>query len=137
MVLFGLCVAGTLAGSQLACRALVRVALPLFGEEISPRFCFAQEALIVDFDDVEVVEFGVIHLGQRPYPERLQQLAERSVDWLICGSFPRERLEDAKRLGIQISCGATGLVPSGSELAAFLAARQREPMLLADVEREP
>ena len=101
---------------------MVRVALARFGEEVSPRFCCSPEALVVDWDGKEATELGIVSLGSRPYPARLERLAEMSVTWLVCGSFPRERLPDARRCGIRVSCGVSGRLPrSPTQLARFLA----------------
>jgi hypothetical protein len=102
--------------------AAVRVALAVYRDEVSPRFCYCPEALIVDWDGQRATPCGSVHLGTSPYPTRLERLADLSVTWLVCGAFPRERLHEASRCGIRVSCGAAGLVPtSPAALARFLA----------------
>jgi predicted Fe-Mo cluster-binding NifX family protein len=100
----------------------VRVAVPLFGDEISPRFCFARQALIVDWQDDSVHKRSLVRLGGTSYPERLEILARRGATLLICGAFPLEHFSEAKSLGIRVVCGASGLVPrSDHDLSALLA----------------
>jgi hypothetical protein len=100
---------------------VVRVAVPLFGEEISPRFCFARQALILDWEGDSVRRRTLVRLGCKAYPERLEILARRGATLLICGAFPLEQLDEAARLGIRVVCGAAGAVPhSDNDLAALL-----------------
>lgn len=109
--------------SSLQGAPIVRVAVPLFGDEISPRFCFAQHALIVDWSGTTVERRVRARLGKKAYPERLEILARRSVAMLLCGGFPAEHLGEAERLGIRVVCGAAGVVPeSDAELASLLGA---------------
>ena len=99
----------------------VRVALAVFGDEVSPRFCYCPKAVIVEWDGNQAMMCGSVHLGSCPYPTRLERLADLSVTWLVCGSFPRERLHEAGRYGIRVSCGAAGPVPpTPAAFARFL-----------------
>jgi hypothetical protein len=106
----------------------MRVALAVFGDEVSPRFCGCPEAMIVEWDGKRATACGSVHLGTCPYPTRLQRLANVSVTWLVCGAFPRERLHEAGRYGIHVSCGAAGSIPtSPTALARFLAQMNGAP----------
>ena len=99
----------------------VRVALAVYGDEVSPRFCYCPDAMIVDWDGRRATRCGSVHLGSCPYPLRLERLADLSVTWLVCGSFPREHLHEAGRYGIRVSCGAAGPIPTTpAALARFL-----------------
>lgn len=100
---------------------VIRLALALFGDELSPRFCFAKLASLVDWDGKRARGIGQVQLGTLPYPVRLEVLAEQRVQWLLCGSFPRARLADAARCGITVHCGLSGQVPLGNdELTNFI-----------------
>jgi hypothetical protein len=100
---------------------VVRLALALFGDELSPRFCFARVVAIVEWDGAIARSVGQVLLGRTPYPARLEILAEHSVTRLLCGSFPRERLVDAARFGIAVHCGVSGGVPEADDdLSAFI-----------------
>lgn len=90
---------------------MIRLALALFGEELSPRFCFAKVASVIEWDGLHARCVGQVLLGTLPYPARLEVLAEQHVAGLLCGSFPRERLADAARCGIVVHCGVSGRVP--------------------------
>ena len=87
----------------------MRVAIPTFGSEVSPRFCFAREALVVELEEGRELARAVVELGDAGYPVRLQLLAERGAELLICGGFNRAFLGEAERLGVHILwnvCGA-------------------------------
>jgi hypothetical protein len=114
--------------------ARVRAAIPLFGEEISPRFCYARQALILDWEGDSVRRRTLARLGSTAYPERLEILARRGATLLICGAFPRDQLDEAARLGIRVVCGAAGAVPhSDGDLAALLATyAMQKPVLRPD-----
>ena len=89
----------------------MRVALPLFGTELSPRFCFASEVLIVTQDGEngdETQPREKLSLDGLGWPDRLERLAARHVDVLLCGGFPRVFLDRATGLGIQVEVGLGG-----------------------------
>lgn len=112
------------------------MALPLFEDDISPRFCFAKSALIVEWNGSQAATIGKVRLGNTPYPARLELLANRSVRWLLCGSFPRERLVDATRCGIAVCCGIRGTVPErNDELGAFISRLEIDFMSRQTLER--
>jgi len=65
----------------------MKIAIPIFGERISPRFDFSPEMWVID------VEGGKV-LGQEKFPtanlnfsERLEQITSNGVDKLICGGI--------------------------------------------------
>ena len=89
----------------------MRVALPLFGTDLSPRFCFASEVLIVTQDGRnggETQPREKLSLDGLGWPDRLERLAARHVDVLLCGGFPRVFLDRATGLGIQVQVGLGG-----------------------------
>jgi predicted Fe-Mo cluster-binding NifX family protein len=91
----------------------MRVALPLFGTELSPRFCFASEVVIVTQERLggeETRPRERLVLEGLGWPDRLRRLAERRVDVLLCGSFPRVFLAQAEALGIRVEVGLGGEV---------------------------
>lgn len=116
-------IAGHFPWPQICWRAsVIRLAVALFGEELSPRFCFAKVASLVEWDGLHARNIGQVQLGTLPYPARLEVLAEQGVVGLLCGSFPRERLVDAARCGISVHCGVSGRVPVvEDELTDFVA----------------
>ncbi len=88
----------------------MRVAIPVFGEEISPRFCFAEEVLLVDVEGRREIGRKVLRLGQSCNPDRLRLLENRGVGVLVCGGFDRDFLPTAQGLGLHVVWGVTGTV---------------------------
>jgi len=88
----------------------MRVAIPIFGEEISPRFCFAEDVLLLDVEDRREVSRKVLRLGQICNPDRLRLLEARGVGVLVCGGFDRDFLPTAHDLGVHVVWGVTGTV---------------------------
>jgi predicted Fe-Mo cluster-binding NifX family protein len=85
-----------------------RIAIALFGEEVSPRFCFAEAVIVVDIADGQTVSRQVVSLGEPWLARRLSQLGALGVQTLICGAFNRAYLPAAERLGIQVITGVAG-----------------------------
>jgi len=116
----------------------MRLALALFGEHLSPRFCFAPRAAIVDWDGSHASYAEWVELERVPYPGRLDLLANRGVTLLVCGSFPRERMADAARRNIEVRCGFSGsLCPTDDSLSDWVARLDLPPLSANAGERAP
>jgi predicted Fe-Mo cluster-binding NifX family protein len=83
-------------------------AIALFGEEVSPRFCYAENALVVSFVNGQEVWRQVVSLGEPWIPHRLSLLAALGVRTILCGAFNRAYLLAAEGLGIQVITGISG-----------------------------
>lgn len=94
------------------------IGIPLFGTEVSPRFCFAESMLVVDVENGRETRRFVTSLGTPWLPGRVAELALRGVRTLLCGGFNRAYLPTAERLGIQVITGVSG--DAEKALAAFL-----------------
>jgi predicted Fe-Mo cluster-binding NifX family protein len=94
------------------------VGIPLFGSEVSPRFCFADTILVVEVERSRERRRFVTSLGDPWLPKRVAELATLGVRTLLCGAFNRAYLPTAQRLGIQIITGISG--EAEDALAAFL-----------------
>lgn len=98
----------------------LRVGIPLFEDEVSPRFCFAERMLVVSLDDSGVVVGReTVGLGPAWLPDRLVLLAEERIAVLLCGSFNAAFLPQAERLGVRVVWGLSG--PAEQCLERFLA----------------
>lgn len=84
------------------------VAIPLFGHEVAPRFCFALEALAIRFDSGEEVSRRTLPISGLPWFERLRLLAKQDVGLLLCSGFNRRLLPIAEGLGITVVWGLVG-----------------------------
>jgi hypothetical protein len=94
------------------------IGIPLFGTEVSPRFCFADTILVVEVDRGREIRRFITSLGEPWLPRRVADLATLGVRTLLCGAFNRAYLPTANRLGIQVITGVSG--ESESALASFL-----------------
>ncbi len=88
----------------------MRVAIPLFGADISPRFCFAREMVVIDRQGGDEVSRERVTLGDVSWPERFSVLTEHRVDVLLCGGFPRDFLPLAAAAGVRVIVGLAGTV---------------------------
>jgi len=100
---------------------MMRVALPLFGEDISPRFCFAREMIVIERHGQQEVSRRRVQLNDASWPERFSVLEEHRIDVLLCGGFPRRYLPYASRAGVRVIVGLAGRVEQVAE--AFFAGR--------------
>ena len=102
----------------------MRAAIAMFGREVSPRFCCAREALIVDVEDGRETSRSTIALGETCNPDRLRLLQAMGVHILVCGGFNRRFMPEAERAGIHVFWGVNGSV---DDAVRSLAAGQFEP----------
>jgi predicted Fe-Mo cluster-binding NifX family protein len=73
----------------------MKVAIPIFGNRISPRFDFSPEIWIIDVKGGEVVKQEKLPTGNLNLPQRLEQITSNGVDKVICGGidgFSRNQL---------------------------------------------
>jgi predicted Fe-Mo cluster-binding NifX family protein len=89
-------------------KVVTRIALALFGDEVSPRFCFAQAVVVVELARGQVVRREVVSLGEPFLSRRIAQLAALGVEALLCGAFNRAYLPAAESLGIRVITGMSG-----------------------------
>jgi hypothetical protein len=93
------------------------IAIALFGEEVSPRFCYAENILVVCFVNGQEAWRQVVSLGDPWIPGRLLQLVGMGVRTILCGAFNHAYLPAAERLGIRVVTGISGNAESA--LAKF------------------
>ncbi|MBW2257100.1 MAG: NifB/NifX family molybdenum-iron cluster-binding protein [Deltaproteobacteria bacterium] len=86
----------------------MRVALPLIGEDIAPRFCSADHVLVADLEAGAVTTRQVVGVSSVGLPKRLSLLADLGVGWLVCGGFNRRFLPMASAMGIRVTWGLWG-----------------------------
>jgi hypothetical protein len=86
----------------------IRAAIALFGEEVSPRFCYAESALVVSLVNGQEVRRQVVFLGDPWIPRRLSQLAAIGVRTILCGAFNRACLPAAEGPGMRVITGVSG-----------------------------
>lgn len=86
----------------------MRIAIALFGQEVSPRWCVASEALLATVRDGAVSDREVLALGDCSNGTRLGRLHTRGVSVLVCGGFDRRFIPLAQRLGVRVIWGVSG-----------------------------
>jgi predicted Fe-Mo cluster-binding NifX family protein len=65
----------------------MKIAIPLFGKRISPRFDFSPEMWIIEVEKGEVVREEKLFIGNLNIPQRLEQIDSNGVDRVICGGI--------------------------------------------------
>jgi predicted Fe-Mo cluster-binding NifX family protein len=73
----------------------MKVAIPIFGSRISPRFDFSPEIWIIEVERGEVVSQEKLPMAHLNLPQRLEQITSNGVDKVICGGidgFSRNQL---------------------------------------------
>lgn len=96
----------------------MKIAIPTFGNRVSPRFDYAQSVLIVTVDDGHAGEREeVVASSWAPY-ERINKLTEFDVDTVVCGGIDCWSAESLKSAGITIHSWVTGEIEDA--LAAFV-----------------
>ncbi len=78
------------------------VAIPLFGEEVAPRFCFAREFLLAELAGGGVVRRERVVMADMDWPERLDRLEAAGVTVVLCAGIGRRFVPSAEVRGIQV-----------------------------------
>lgn len=99
------------------------LAIPLFGDDVAPRFCAASEFLIAPLPGGALGELRHATVASGSWPRRLSQLTSMGVTVLLCGGFDRRFLPLAEGLGLRVVWGLTGLA---RDRAADYARRHRQ-----------
>jgi len=86
-----------------------KVAVPLFGRFVAPRFCFAQEVLVATVKAGKVISSEVRQvMGPERFARQLMDLHRLGVRVLLCGGFNRRFMPLAEQLGMTILWGLMG-----------------------------
>jgi len=111
-----------------------RVAIPLFGEEVAPRFRFATRLLLADLVDGTLAEQRTLFVGELGWRARLAMLARERVTLVICGGFHCRYLPFVQGQGIRVSWGHAGPVAALLDKACR---GEIESVAMQDVPAEP
>jgi predicted Fe-Mo cluster-binding NifX family protein len=65
----------------------MKIAIPMFGNRISPRFDFSPEMWIIDVEGGKVVRQEKLPTAHLNLPQRLEQITSNGVDKVICGGI--------------------------------------------------
>ena len=86
----------------------MKVAIPLFGSRVSPRFDCAQRMLLVKIEDKEVVEKEEIWVARWNPLQRITRLTELGIDTVICGGISNFSVRMLANNGIRVISWITG-----------------------------
>lgn len=67
----------------------MKIAIPLFGERVSPHFGSSSKILLVVIHDNKIVQRNTWDIGEQDAMRLARQLAASGVDQLICGGIER------------------------------------------------
>ncbi len=84
------------------------IALPVFHDDLAPRFCYADHVLVVEVNAGAVLTTRTIPMRTTSGSERLDILSALGVSELLCGGFNREFLPRAAAVGIRVHWGLAG-----------------------------
>jgi predicted Fe-Mo cluster-binding NifX family protein len=84
------------------------VAVPLFGQDVAPRFGFADSFLVGEISDKQFLGDKVVQIPPGCWPDRLGELKDLGVEVLLCGGFNRAFIPLAEDFGIEVLAGFTG-----------------------------
>ena len=94
------------------------IAVPLFQNEVSPRFGCCRQFLFATVEDNQVVAREVRDSGSVEPWHLVQFLVSQSVERVICGGINRRFLDQMHERGIKVTWGVIGTAEDA--LAAFL-----------------
>lgn len=86
----------------------MRVAVPLFGQDVAPRFGFADSFLIADISPAGAHLSNQVICLVGGWATRLNGLRALNVRVLLCGGFNRTFIPLAQNMGIQVHAGCAG-----------------------------
>ena len=101
----------------------MKVAIPLFGNRISPRFDFSPEMRIILFEKGELVSQEHLSMSHLSLSQRLDHLISAGVNQVICGGIDAFCLDQLTRRGIQVLPNIVG--EAETALSLFLKGRLR------------
>jgi predicted Fe-Mo cluster-binding NifX family protein len=87
----------------------MKVAVPLFGKDVAPRFRYADRFLVAEIAEEQVVVVDHIDLDFAGWPFRLGFLRDLGVDVILCGGFNRCFTPLAESLGVRILTDLNGV----------------------------
>ncbi len=86
----------------------MRAAVPMFNEDIAPRFGFADRFLVGDIDNHQLVSCEEVCLESRGWPHRLEEIRNLGIETLLCCGFNRQFIPLSETLGIRVITGLSG-----------------------------
>jgi predicted Fe-Mo cluster-binding NifX family protein len=82
--------------------------VPLYGDDVAPRFCSADQFMIAELDGGRVRRVRRLSIPEEACSERFERLSAAGVRVLLCGGFNRSFLPLAESFGIRVIFGLVG-----------------------------
>jgi len=89
-------------------KIMMKVAVPLFGSRISPRFDFCEEILIVTIEQGRIVNRKTVSISSLTPHQRIAELSNRNVKAMICGGINHVVCSHLKSHGISVISDVMG-----------------------------
>ena len=86
----------------------MKVAIPLYGNRVSPRFGYSRAMLVVDIHDGRQTEERIVNTEPGSDAQWLDRLVALGVDMFVCGAADTAFFEEGKRLGIRVVSDVAG-----------------------------
>ena len=102
----------------------MKIAIPVFGTRVSPRFDCAQTFLLVTLDGDRTTDRQELAAGEWAPHERINRLVEQGATAVICGGIDWWSAASLHSAGISVHHGVTGEVDHA--LAAWLRGEVKE-----------
>ncbi len=80
----------------------MRVAIPLFGTRVSPRWLYSEKTLLVQIRDGKVVSRKTVETADMSEEERVAQLIDLEVEMFVCGAIDEEFAQRVDSYGIKV-----------------------------------
>ena len=104
---------------------MLRIAIPIRDNCVSPAFDFARTLLLVELEDGREVRRSETALVPEPNARRAARLIELQVELLVCGAISRDLARSVAGAGIEILSYVSG--PIDEVVKAYAAGRLAEP----------
>jgi len=88
----------------------MKIAIPIYNDNVSNVFDFAHRLLLVEIEDGKEASRSEIALESQSLPQRVGQLKNLEVDVLVCGAISRVLANMVTSSGIQLLPYVTGRV---------------------------
>ena len=103
----------------------MKIAIPIYGDNVSNVFDFAHRLLLVEIENGKAVEQSEIELKDESLLQRAGQLKDLGIDVLICGAISQALANMVTASGIQLLPYVTGSV--NDVLEAYLSGQLVQP----------
>jgi hypothetical protein len=104
---------------------MIKVAIPIFLDRISPRLDCARRLLVLRIEDNCLVEKRELDISHLPPDEKIIQLKQMGIEQLICGGIRLEDRIGLNRFGIQVASPVFGEI--NTVIESFLKGALRAP----------